>query len=131
MYFGQAWHTVDDEPIYEYFIPDTVMKGLHDGLGEYVYNKYDYYAHDIEWKHTGPIGRCTIGNVVRHNTGATLSKKNKDWIECKTCRGKGHSWKCQIWNGRPYIVTGQKHRCDTSTIDWKNPDWCKDCKGKG
>lgn len=135
MHFGQCWMTVDDKPIYEYFIPKSVMQELDDNLAKDIYDKYVIYAHNIKWQHK-MFGYCTWSNIVRRNTDKTIDRKhelkNEDLIECGGCRGKGHSWKCEIWNGRPYVIKERENGfTDTSKINWSDPDWCKDCGGKG
>jgi len=72
--------------------------------------------------------RCNFAGVVRHLTDAMLEAKNTDLdkLSCKSCRGKGHSWKAQILNGKPFIVNDY-----TEIKDWNNPDWCRDCNGTG
>ena len=100
-------------------------------FSEYIRNKYwsEFDLSMPSW-----FTRCNFAGIVRHNTDRTL--KRKETIEnedvCVACRGKGHSWKCKVWNGRPYIIKEYKNGlADTSKIDWENPDWCKDCKGSG
>ena len=126
MYLGDCWYTIDNEPIYEIFAPKTVSEDILRKYSDKVWKRRFGWSSDIRWKYIW-VGKCSIRAIVSTNTDETLNKKNKDWDhQCKTCRGKGHSWKAQIWNGRPYLVKDSKE-----IKDWSNPDWCKDCRGHG
>jgi hypothetical protein len=94
------------------------------------FNYYEFY-----WPHAHS-GYCTWANCVTRNTDETLKrfKDNeqkftlRDFLPkrnlCVTCRGKGHPWTCEIWNGKAY--SGHP-----SGDEWKHPIKCKDCNGKG
>jgi hypothetical protein len=79
----------------------------------------------IKWRHSH-VSRCSWGKVVRKNTDQTIEiyKKDTNFKLCSVCRGKGHPWTCQIWNGKPY-------NGHPSGDEWKNPVKCKNCNGKG
>jgi hypothetical protein len=131
MHLGDCWITVDGEQFWEYLFDPTVTgrRGILSDFAQKIYNKYERKSDSIEWKHEG-VSRCSWGKVIRRNTDKTIDEA-KTWTNelCATCRGKGHPWKCDIWNGRPFLVPeGQRM---PKGAHWKNPDWCKACGGSG
>lgn len=132
MYFGDGWKTADGKTLWEIFIPLMTTDILLRKLTKSIHDQRTLWSHRKEWKHKG-AGRCTWGSVIFRNTDKTLEKFREDpnlseEDFCRECRGKGHSWKCQIWNGQPYLVPrGEKPKGE----HWGNPDWCHVCNGTG
>lgn len=84
------------------------------------------YVSMIEWKHES-ITRCSWSKVIMQNTNETLNffknESNLNKELCTICRGKGHPWTCEIWNGRPYNGHPKTRQ------EWDNPVKCKKCNG--
>jgi len=130
-YLGDCWETPDGVKFWSTFFDGAIMarRGILIEFAHDIFKRRKHWASDVEWKHE-MRGRCSWGMAVRRNGNKTIDE-TRTWNKelCPTCRGKGHPWKCAIWNGRPYLVSeGQR---GPEGAHWKNPDWCKDCEGSG
>ena len=123
MYLGHSWTTVDGVVLWEYIQAPTKILNSLEPMYFSIRKKYKMWAIAQEKKYNFG-GYCSKNRIVMRNTDRTL-KRFREGVPknlCSDCRGKGHSWKCEIWNGRPYLG---KPKGD----HWKNPDWCEVCGG--
>ena len=131
MFLGDKWISIDGVEYWSLLCPtDIVSNRILQKLAFQIREK-QLWVHNLRWAHR-MRSRCSAGGVIRHNTNDTIKKfkKKANWDRklCSTCRGKGHSWKAQIWNGKPYLIPkGQQPKGN----HWNNPDYCENCKGSG
>jgi hypothetical protein len=127
-YLGHNWKTIDGEDIWEYSLMLSVTERMDD-FADYIVRKNRDMCLELAWKHSN-MSRCSQGEIIRQNSDKTIDK-TKNWSKklCTACRGKGHSWKCAIWNGLPYLTPDGQSAPQGD--HWEKPDWCKDCDGSG
>lgn len=126
MLLPPTWTAADNVEVAVWLADEHRFPPILAALAEFAGSVERAFFFYLDFKHT-MFGRCTHHMVVMHNTDETISRFKNNEIDvvqlCTTCRGKGHPWKCEIWNGKPYLGK-------PAGDHWTHPDRCPDCKGK-
>jgi hypothetical protein len=116
----EYWTTIDNEPLY-HVGPEPIMAKMEKFAGSLTtdYILWEYQLQTCELR-----GYCSWAWAIRRNSDETLKRNDYGWPDdskmCPKCRGKGHPWTAEIWNGRP-----KEH------MRSKGPLLCDKCSGNG